>query len=84
MVCPASLLANWEREFARFAPGVPVRRYHGASRAVGDLAAGDVVVTTYQTLLRDAGRLAEVRWDTVVADEAQQVKNHRSPRRAGA
>ena len=78
VVCPASLLANWEREFARFAPDVPVRRYHGASRSLDDLSAGDVVVTTYQTLLRDASRLAEVRWDTLVADEAQQVKNHRS------
>jgi superfamily II DNA or RNA helicase len=78
VVCPASLLANWEREFARFAPDVPVRRYHGASRGLDDLSADDVVVTTYQTLLRDADRLAEVCWDTVVADEAQQVKNHRS------
>jgi SNF2 family DNA or RNA helicase len=78
VVCPASLLANWEREFARFAPDVPVRRHHGASRSLDDLSAGDVVVTTYQTLLRDASRLAEVRWDTLVADEAQQVKNHRS------
>lgn len=78
VVCPASLLANWEREFARFAPGVPVRRYHGAARSVDGLAPGQVVVTTYGTLLRDAGPLAEVRWDLVVADEAQQVKNHRS------
>jgi superfamily II DNA or RNA helicase len=78
VACPASLLANWEREFARFAPGVPVRRYHGAGRSPDGLAPGQVVVTTYGTLLRDAGRLAEVRWDIVVADEAQQVKNHRS------
>jgi superfamily II DNA or RNA helicase len=90
VVCPASLLANWEREFARFAPAVPVRRYHGAGRSLdglapsdepppsGGLVPGQVVVTTYGTLLRDAGRLAEVRWDVVVADEAQQVKNHRS------
>ena len=78
VVCPASLLANWEREFARFAPTVPVRRYHGAVRLLGGLAPGQVVVTTYGTMLRDADRLAEVRWDVVVADEAQQVKNHRS------
>ena len=38
VVCPASLLANWEREFARFAPDVPVRRYHGASRSLDGLA----------------------------------------------
>jgi superfamily II DNA or RNA helicase len=78
VVGPASLLANWEREFARFAPGVPVRRYHGAARSLDGLAPGQVVVTTYGTLLRDTGRLAEVGWDLVVADEAQQVKNHRS------
>jgi len=78
VACPASLLANWEREFVRFAPGVPVRRYHGASRSLDGLAPGQVVVTTYGTLLRDVDRLAKVRWDMVVADEAQQVKNDRS------
>lgn len=80
VVCPASLLANWEREFARFAPEVPVRRYHAAGRSLDGIAPqeGQVVVTTYGTLLRDAGRLAEVQWGLVVADEAQQVKNHRS------
>jgi superfamily II DNA or RNA helicase len=80
VVCPASLLANWEREFARFAPAVRVRRYHAASRSLDGLTPpeGQVVVTTYGTLLRDASRLAEVGWGIVVADEAQQVKNHRS------
>ncbi len=78
VVCPASLLANWEREFARFAPGVPVRRYHGTARSLGEFKPGQVIITTYGTLLRDVDRLAGVRWDMVVADEAQQVKNHRS------
>jgi superfamily II DNA or RNA helicase len=78
VVCPASLVVNWEREFARFAPGVTVRRYHATGRSLDGLAPGDVVVTTYGTLLRDAPVLADVPWDLVVADEAQQVKNHRS------
>ncbi|HEX2805563.1 MAG TPA: SNF2-related protein, partial [Kineosporiaceae bacterium] len=78
VVCPASLVVNWEREFARFAPGVTVRRYHATGRSLDGLAPGEVVVTTYGTLLRDAGVLADVPWDLVVADEAQQVKNHRS------
>jgi superfamily II DNA or RNA helicase len=78
VVCPASLLANWEREFARFAPGVPVRRYHATARDLGEFEPAQVVVTTYGTLLRDVGRLAGIRWDMVVADEAQQAKNHRS------
>jgi superfamily II DNA or RNA helicase len=78
VVCPASLVANWEREFARFAPGVIVRRYHAIGRSLDGLEPGEVVVTTYGTLLRDAEVLADVPWDLVVADEAQQIKNHRS------
>ena len=78
VVCPASLLANWEREFARFAPNVPLHRYHGPGRSLDEFIPGQVIVTTYGTLLRDADRLAAIRWDVVVADEAQQVKNHRS------
>jgi superfamily II DNA or RNA helicase len=78
VVCPASLVVNWEREFARFAPRVTIRRYHATGRSLADLAPGEVVVTTYGTLLRDAGLLADVPWDLVVADEAQQIKNHRS------
>ena len=78
VICPASLVVNWEREFARFAPEVTVRRYHASGRTLDGLAPGEVVVTTYGTLLRDAEILAQESWDLVVADEAQQVKNHRS------
>jgi hypothetical protein len=39
VICPASLLANWEREIERFAPGLPVRRFHGGDRTVSDVAA---------------------------------------------
>ena len=78
VVCPASLVVNWEREFARFAPDVTVRRYHAVGRSLDSLKPGEIVVTTYGTLLRDAQALAEVSWDLVVADEAQQIKNHRS------
>jgi superfamily II DNA or RNA helicase len=77
VVCPASLLGNWEDEVHRFAPGTPVVRFHGSAR---DLAgAGDgFVLTTYGTMQRDAERLACVGWDLVVADEAQHVKNPRT------
>ncbi|MEU8246868.1 DEAD/DEAH box helicase [Nonomuraea sp. NPDC048916] len=72
VVCPASLLGNWEREIARFAPGVPVRRYHGAARAMAD---DGFVLTTYGTMRLDADRLAAQPWGLLVADEAQHVKN---------
>ncbi|MFB9543177.1 DEAD/DEAH box helicase [Micromonospora sagamiensis] len=74
VVCPASLLGNWEREVTRFAPGTPVRRFHGPARTLTGLAGG-VALTTYGTLRRDAARLAGHRWSLLVADEAQQVKN---------
>ncbi|MFH9042228.1 SNF2-related protein [Streptomyces sp. NPDC017966] len=75
VVCPTSLMGNWQREIERFAPGTPVRRFHGARRALDDLADGEVVLTTYGTMRLDASRLARVPWGMVVADEAQHVKN---------
>ncbi|MFC9544827.1 SNF2-related protein [Streptomyces sp. NPDC056956] len=75
VVCPASLMGNWQREIERFAPGTPVRRFHGARRSLDDLAGDGFVLTTYGTMRLDAERLAAVLWGMVVADEAQHVKN---------
>ncbi|MGW3988763.1 DEAD/DEAH box helicase [Streptomyces sp. NPDC004830] len=75
VVCPTSLMGNWQREIERFAPGVPVRRFHGPRRSLEDLAQGEFVLTTYGTMRLDAGRLGEVPWGMLVADEAQHVKN---------
>ncbi|MGA5125463.1 SNF2-related protein [Streptomyces pseudogriseolus] len=77
VVCPASLLGNWEREVGRFAPGTPVRRFHGPGRTL-DGAGEGFVLTTYGTMRLDAGRLGAHRWGLVVADEAQHVKNPHS------
>ncbi|WP_225626542.1 DEAD/DEAH box helicase [Streptomyces werraensis] len=77
VVCPASLLGNWEREVGRFAPGTPVRRYHGPGRTL-DGADEGFVLTTYGTMRLDADRLGAHTWGLVVADEAQHVKNPHS------
>ncbi|EFQ84242.1 SNF2 family N-terminal domain protein [Aeromicrobium marinum DSM 15272] len=77
VVCPASVLGNWEREIARFAPGEPVRRFHGPTRSLDGLTHG-FVITTYATMRSSAADLAEQRWGLLVADEAQNVKNPRS------
>ncbi|WP_345943580.1 DEAD/DEAH box helicase [Streptomyces sp. SID8352] len=77
VVCPASLLGNWQREITRFAPGVPVRRFHGADRSL-DGPEGGFVLTTYGTMRSAAPDLAERGWGMVVADEAQHVKNPHS------
>ena len=75
VVCPTSLLGNWEREVARFAPGIPVRRYHGGGRHLQDLALDEIVLVTYGLVRNDAEELAAVEWGLIVADEAQYVKN---------
>ncbi|HVB27425.1 MAG TPA: DEAD/DEAH box helicase [Mycobacteriales bacterium] len=75
VVCPASLLGNWQRELARFAPEVPCRRFHGGGRHLIDVGAEEVVLTTYGIVRADRAALAEVGWGLVVADEAQHAKN---------
>jgi superfamily II DNA or RNA helicase len=78
VVCPASLLGNWEREIRRFAPGTAVHRYHGPARSLARAARGaadSFVLTTYGTMRLDAGRLSAYPWGLLVADEAQHVKN---------
>ncbi len=81
VVAPTSVVANWAAEAARFVPGVRVLVHHGDARRRGEALARavvtgvDVVVTTYALLWRDAEALAAVRWDGVVLDEAQNVKN---------
>jgi superfamily II DNA or RNA helicase len=78
VVCPASLLGTWEREIRKFAPGVPVRRFHGGERHLSGLASDEIVLVTYGILLRDTTRLGGIRWGLIVADEAQAVKNPES------
>ena len=80
LVCPMSLVGNWQREAARFAPGLRVHVHHGAERPKGKafrevVASCDLVVTTYGLVIRDIVALREMSWRRVVLDEAQAVKN---------
>lgn len=80
LLCPMSLVGNWQREAAKFAPALRVYPHHGPTRLRGEalrehLANVDVVVTTYATATRDIDDLAGIRWNRVVLDEAQAVKN---------
>ncbi|MFE7796002.1 DEAD/DEAH box helicase [Nocardia sp. NPDC057440] len=80
LVCPMSVVGNWQRETERFAPDLRVWVHHGVGRLAGDeldaaVAAADLVITTYALLARDAAELGRRQWDRIVLDEAQHIKN---------
>ncbi len=78
IICPTSLLGNWSREVARFAPSTPFRRYYGPGRDLENIAPGEVVITSYGVARRDQELLGEAGFSLVVADEAQHAKNPHS------
>ncbi|MFI6153112.1 DEAD/DEAH box helicase [Kitasatospora sp. NPDC051170] len=80
LVCPMSLVGNWQREAERFAPALRRHVHHGAGRLDADRLAeavgeSDLVITTYGLVQRDLAALRAIRWRRVVADEAQHIKN---------
>jgi SNF2 family DNA or RNA helicase len=77
VVTLTSLVGNWRRELARFAPSLRVVVYHGPDRAarLAGLAEHDVVITTYPLVARDRAELAETPLHLLVLDEAHAVKN---------
>ncbi|NNF42628.1 MAG: DEAD/DEAH box helicase [Phycisphaerales bacterium] len=80
LVVPTSVVSNWQRELARFAPTLTVHIQHGPDRPSGDgfttiAEESDVVITTYTLVSRDRGTLSRVTWHRVVLDEAQYIKN---------
>ena len=80
LVCPTSVLGNWEREVKRFAPTLKVLLHHGDKRSQGKtfaktMQAYHLVLTSYALVYRDEKELQSVKWQGVVLDEAQNIKN---------
>lgn len=77
VVCPTSLVTNWENEARRFTPELKTLVLEGADRAArfNSIAGADIVLTSYALLRRDIERLREFDFSTVVLDEAQHIKN---------
>jgi SNF2 family DNA or RNA helicase len=77
VIAPATLLENWRRELARFAPGLKVL-VHGGSRRTGHpkhLQSNDVVISSFETAVADVSLFRGVRWNLFILDEAQGIKN---------
>ncbi len=77
IVCPTSLLANWQREAARFTPHLRALLIDGANRPekIAQLPGYDLGLTSYGLLRRDVELYRALAFDTVVLDEAQHIKN---------
>ncbi len=74
VVCPTTIVGNWEKECRKFAPSLSVSIYHGTERSLS-AKNKDVVITTYGTLRRDIDKFSHREWRAVIVDEAQNIKN---------
>lgn len=77
VVCPTTLIYNWENEIRKFTPSLTYRIHHGATRTrvKEELTDHDVTITTYGTLRSDIKLLMSVDFDYVILDESQAIKN---------
>ncbi|MFB8798567.1 MAG: SNF2-related protein [Microcoleus sp.] len=83
LVCPTSVLGNWEREVKKFGPTLKVLLHHGDRRAKGKAFATaikgkDLIITSYALVFRDAKEIQGTKWQGLVLDEAQNIKNSES------
>jgi SNF2 family DNA or RNA helicase len=80
LVCPTSVLGNWEREVRKFGPSLKALVHHGDKRAKGKafqrtIQGKHLVITSYALVHRDAKELESITWRGVILDEAQNIKN---------
>ncbi len=80
LICPTSVIGNWEREVARFAPALKLIVHHGTERSksgriVPKRGGVAIVITSYNVAARDATMLAKQTWRGIIIDEAQNIKN---------
>ena len=84
LICPTSVIGNWQYEAARFTPALSVLVHHGTARAKEEArfleaaCAHDLVITSYSLLHRDFATLDKLAWSGIILDEAQNIKNPES------
>jgi SNF2 family DNA or RNA helicase len=80
LICPTSVMGNWQKELARFAPGLKAQLHYGPQRAKGPdflsfIQETDLIITSYNLAHIDEEELSMVEWDCICLDEAQNIKN---------
>ncbi|KAF4324105.1 hypothetical protein G195_002674 [Phytophthora kernoviae 00238/432] len=80
LVCPTSVLGNWQKEISRFAPSINVSLHYGARRLSGEEFQAqteqvDIIITSYATATLDQEMLQSYTWASICLDEAQNIKN---------
>ncbi|OWP26733.1 helicase SNF [Fusobacterium polymorphum] len=75
VIMPKSLIYNWENEIKKFAPKLKVGVYYGINRDFSSLKKVNVILTTYGTIRNDIENLLEQKFDLLVLDESQNIKN---------
>lgn len=82
LICPTSLIGNWEKELSKFSPYLKVYTHYGKNRlasenttSLDEISDYDLVITTYQLVAQEVGLFQAKVWDTVCLDEAQHIKN---------
>lgn len=72
IVVPTTLLNNWAKEIEKFAPSLSYSTYYGQNRVIKE---SDIIFTTYQILRRDREKIKKKKFDMIIIDEAQNIKN---------
>lgn len=77
IVAPTTLLENWRREFTKFAPHISTHIHQGPQRTgfPAELSRFQIVITSYDIIIRDAALFNQIKWVAAVCDEAQAIKN---------
>ena len=75
VIMPKSLIYNWENEIKKFSPKLKVGVYYGINRDFSSLKKVDVILTTYGTIRNDIENLLEHKFDLLILDESQNIKN---------
>ncbi|MFD0586421.1 DEAD/DEAH box helicase [Paenibacillus sp. GCM10027627] len=80
LICPTSVIGNWEKELKKFAPSLNVVLHYGGRRAKGEeleeaVQGADLVITSYSLAQLDEEELARLHWNALCLDEAQNIKN---------